>query len=204
VESVESAEIREQGPDWHRVRPLRKLVGRSRGGGVCPKRHPLPDIFASWVGAFLGIVAVTLPQQFLHLGSTTNIMLIGSFGASAVLLYGLPRAELAQPRNLIGGHVISAIAGVSVFKLVGTANLDVAAGLAVATAIALMHATRTLHPPGGATALIAVIGGEKTHALGYGYVAAPVLIGAFLMLVVAVVVNNLPSNTRRHYPLYWW
>ena len=203
MESVET-ENAERGPDWHRVRPLRRLVDRTRGGGVCPKRHPFPDILASWVGAFLGILAVTLPQQFLHLGATANIMLIGSFGASAVLLYGLPRAELAQPRNLIGGHVVSALAGVSVFKLFGAAHLDVAAGLAVATAIALMHATRTLHPPGGATALIAVIGGEKTHALGYGYVAAPVLAGAALMLIVALVANNLPTNTRRHYPLYWW
>src|SRR5215510_6339458 len=110
MESVERAESAEGGPDWHRVRPWRAVFDRTRGGGVCPKRHPIPDIVASWVGAFLGIVAVTLPQQFVHLGATANIMLIGSFGASAVLIYGLPRAELAQPRNLIGGHVISAIA----------------------------------------------------------------------------------------------
>ena len=204
MESVEALENEEKGPDWHAVRPLRKIVHRTKGGGVCPKRHPVPDIVASWIGAFLGILAITVPQQFLHLSATTNIMLIGSFGASAVLIYGLPRAALAQPRNLIGGHVVSALAGVSVFKLVGDAHLDVAAGMAVATAIALMHVTRTLHPPGGATALIAVIGGEKTHALGYAYVAAPVFAGAALMLIVALVANNLPSNTRRHYPLYWW
>ena len=74
-------------------------------------------------------------------------MIIGSFGASAVLIYGAIKSPLAQPRNLLGGHVISALIGVTVFNLFSL--LWLAAALAVATSIAVMHATKTLHPPGG-------------------------------------------------------
>jgi CBS-domain-containing membrane protein len=64
-----------------------------------------------------------------------------------------------------------------------------------------MHATKTLHPPGGATALIAVIGSNKIHALGYLYALVPVGLGAFVMLVVALLVNNIPKT--RKYPEFW-
>ena len=76
-----------------------------------------------------------------------------------------------------------------------------AAAMAVSTAIALMHLTRTLHPPGGATALIAVIGGESVHNMGYWFVLAPVGLGAVMMLIVALLVNNLAAN--RKYPEFW-
>ena len=66
-----------------------------------------------------------------------------------------------------------------------------------------MHFTRTLHPPGGATALIAVIGGDKIHQLGYAYVFYPVLSGAIIMMLVALLVNNLSTNPKRHFPVYW-
>ncbi len=76
-----------------------------------------------------------------------------------------------------------------------------AASVAVATAIAAMHATKTLHPPGGATALIAVIGSQKIHDLGYLYALVPVGLGAAIMLVIALLVNNIPN--RRRYPEFW-
>ena len=78
----------------------------------------------------------------------------------------------------------------------------IASCLAVATAIALMHVTKTLHPPGGATALIAVIGGDEIRRLGYMYVVFPCLVATLLMLAVALVVNNIPRNRR--YPQFWW
>ncbi len=127
-------------------------------------------------------------------------MLIGSFGASAVLIYGAIKSPLAQPRNLIGGHIISAIIGVTCFKIMPS-HLWLASSLAVATAIAVMHATKTLHPPGGATALIAVIGSTKIHSLGYLYAIIPVGLGAVIMLVVALLVNNIPKSRR--YPDFW-
>ncbi len=82
------------------------------------------------------------------------------------------------------------------------AHVWLAAAVAVATAIAVMQATKTLHPPGGATALIAVIGSTKIHALGYLYVVMPVGVGAAIMLVIALLVNNIPKD--RNYPQYWY
>ncbi|NLV23947.1 MAG: HPP family protein [Deltaproteobacteria bacterium] len=170
------------------------------GGAKCPPRVSISEIFWSWVGAFLGISAVC----YLHYDFAAKvdmILIVASFGASAVLIYGAPKVPLAQPRNLMGGHVLSALVGVACFKLLGTEPW-LAGGVAVATAIALMHYTRTLHPPAGATALIAVVGGEKIHALGFFYALMPVAAGAFIMLVVAVLVNNLAKDRR--YPEYWF
>jgi CBS-domain-containing membrane protein len=81
-------------------------------------------------------------------------------------------------------------------------HMWLASSIAVATAIAAMHATKTLHPPGGATALIAVIGSQKIHHLGYLYAIIPVGSGAVIMLAVALLVNNIPKNRR--YPEFWF
>ena len=157
------------------------------------------EILWSWVGAFIGIVPVAYLNYHV-LEGTDLIMIIGSFGASAVLIYGAIKSPLAQPRNLIGGHIISAIIGVACYKLFYT-HIWLAAALAVATAIAVMHATKTLHPPGGATSLIAVIGSQKIHNLGYLYAFIPVGLGAAIMLLVALLVNNIPKS--RNYPEFW-
>ncbi len=175
---------------------------RMKASGTCPPRKPVSKIVWSWLGAFLGIYLVATLGQYLELASVDSLFLIGSFGASAVLVYGAPLAEFSQPRNLVGGHVVSAIVGVTVFMLIGDAPI-VASSTSVSLAIAAMHLTRTLHPPGGATALIAIIGGEKVHSLSYGYAFCPVLIGALMMLLVALLVNNLSTNPKRHYPVYW-
>ncbi len=182
---------------------MRNYFLRMKGTGKCPPRKPLSKIAWSWIGAFLGIYAISICGQYLKLSSIESSFLIGSFGASAVLLYGAPSAEFSQPRNLIGGHVLSAIVGVTVFVLTGDDPI-IAGPMAVSAAIVVMHLTRTLHPPGGATALIAIIGGEKIHSLGYRYVFFPVLVGALIMLIVALLVNNLSTNPKRHYPVYWF
>ncbi|HHO47190.1 MAG TPA: HPP family protein, partial [Desulfobacteraceae bacterium] len=132
---------------------------KMRGSAKSPPAPGLQEIAWSWLGAFLGIAAVAGIHYHL-LASSDLILIIGSFGASAVLIYGAPKSPLAQPRNLLGGHILSALIGVFCFQ-VFHGETWLAASLAVATAIAVMHATRTLHPPGGATALIAVIGGEQ-------------------------------------------
>jgi len=133
------------------------------------------------------------------LGRPSVPFLIGSFGASAVLAYGAPQAPFSQPRNIIGGHCISAIVGVSVYLLLGDAGIF-ACPLAVSLAIVAMQLTDTVHPPGGATALIAVIGGSTIHDLGYWYVLCPVALGACIMVGVAWVVNNLSGAKSRKYP----
>ncbi len=176
------------------------LLQKMKGNGQSPPRVSLTEVLWSWIGSFLGIAAVSV-IHYKILNQTDVMMIIGSFGASAVLIYGAIRSPLAQPRNLLGGHIISAIVGVTAFQLFG-GNPWLAASFAVSTSIALMHLTKTLHPPGGATALIAVIGSDGIHSLGYLYVLIPVAIGAGLMLLIALFVNNIPKNRR--YPEFWF
>ena len=170
-----------------------------KGTTKSPPQVSLSEIIWSWIGAFLGIAAVALINGYL-IEKQDLLMIIGSFGASAVLIYGAIKSPLAQPRNLLGGHVLSALIGVTAYKMFYP-HLWLAASVAVATAIAVMHATKTLHPPGGATALIAVIGSQKIHSLGYLYAVIPVGLGAAVMLFVALLVNNIPKNRR--YPEFW-
>ena len=173
---------------------------KMKGGGQNPPRVNGAEVFWSWLGSFLGIAAVAfIHYNFVDLQDLS--MLIGSFGASAVLIYGAVRSPLAQPRNLLGGHILSAVIGVTAWQLLG-GQPWLAAALAVSVAIAVMHMTATLHPPGGATALIAVIGSDTIHNLGYLYVLMPVALGAFLMLVIALFVNNIPDG--RKYPEFWY
>lgn len=152
--------------------------------------------FWSFVGSFVGIGLIAFIQH-AYFFESDNLFLIGSFGASSVLIYGVIQSPLAQPRNLIGGHVVSAIIGVTVCQLLPDI-LWLTAPLAVSLSIIAMQFTKTLHPPGGATALIAVSGSAKIKALGYLYVLFPVLTGVIILLVVALVVNNMTS--QRKYP----
>ena len=170
------------------------------GGAQSPPRVSFAEVIWSWIGSFIGISAVAL-LHYNILDRTGLVMIIGSFGASAVLVYGAIRSPLAQPRNLIGGHVLSAVIGVAAYQILGQQPW-LASATAVSTAIALMHLTKTLHPPGGATALIAVIGGDAVHNLGYLYALLPAGLGAIVMLIIALVVNNIPK--RRRYPEFWY
>jgi CBS domain-containing membrane protein len=150
----------------------------------------------TFIGSFLGIGIIGfISSRYFTLND--NIFLIGSFGASSVLIYGAINSPLAQPRNLIGGHVISALVGVTLHKLI-PGEVWLTAALSVSLAIVAMQVTKTLHPPGGATALIANIGSAKIMALGYFYVISPVLSGVLILLVVALVCNNATSH--RSYP----
>lgn len=101
------------------------------------------------------------------------------------------------------GQLIAATCGVTAFKLLG-GDLGLAAGLAVGSATAIMLLTGSLHPPAGATALIAVLGPVKVHALGYEYLLSPVLLGVTILLISALLINNLSPDESRHYPLAWW
>ena len=179
---------------------LNSYFAKMRSVTKSPPPVHAKEILWSWIGAFLGISAVGIVNERIVSGSAL-VMIIGSFGASAVLIYGAIKSPLAQPRNLLGGHVLSAIIGVFCCRLFPQTSW-LAGALAVATAIAVMHATRTLHPPGGATALIAVIGGDKIHTLGYLYALVPAGAGALVMLLIALIVNNLPKDRR--YPEFWF
>jgi CBS-domain-containing membrane protein len=176
-----------------------EYISKMKGSTKSPPGVGAGEFLWSWIGSVLGIGACAwLSSNYFEPRDLS--LLIGSFGASAVLVYGAIKSPLAQPRNLIGGHVISGIIGVACWQVFG-ATLWVAAAFAVSLAIVAMLATKTLHPPGGATALIAVIGGDKVHNLGFLYALIPSGAGAVVLLIVALLVNNL--NRNRKYPEYW-
>jgi CBS domain-containing membrane protein len=161
------------------------------------KQHTL-----TFIGSFVGIALIGMLNNH-YFTIHDNLFLIGSFGATAVLIYGVINSPLAQPRNLVGGHLISALIGVTIHKLI-PGETWLAGALAVSASIVLMQITKTLHPPGGATALIANIGSEKITNIGYWYVFSPVLSGVLILLIIALIVNNITSH--RSYPLnkYWY
>lgn len=150
----------------------------------------------TFIGAFLGIGIIGLLNS-QYLSPYENLFLIGSFGASSVLIYGVINSPLAQPRNVIGGHVISAFIGVLMYKLIPS-QLWLCSALAVSVSIVMMQITKTLHPPGGATALIATLPAAKIQSLSFLYVLSPVLSGVLILLVVAIICNNATPN--RSYP----
>lgn len=152
----------------------------------------------SGVGGVLAIFMVTLiSQEALHL--TGAAMLIASMGASAVLLFAVPHGQLSQPWPVIAGHGFSAFIGV--FCAQHITNIPLAAASAVGLSIFVMHLCKCIHPPGGATALTAVIGGAGVHGLGYSFVWCPVLLNALIMVGIAVAFNLLFK--WRRYPAFW-
>ncbi len=152
--------------------------------------------FWAFVGSCVGIGIIAFLQS-TELPNSDVVFLIGSFGASSVLVYGVIESPLAQPRNLVGGHLVSAFIGVTVQKFLPEL-IWISAPLAVSLSIVMMQVTKTLHPPGGATALIAVTGSSEIKNLGYWYVVSPVLVGSLILLVVALIFNNITSE--RQYP----
>ena len=148
----------------------------------------------SALGGFLGIVTVLIVSSSVldHQGAA---MIIASMGASAVLLFAVPHGALSQPWPVVGGHLISAIIGVTCARLVG--DSFIAAALAVGLSIGAMYYLHCIHPPGGATSLVAVLGGDAVHQLGYNFIFTPVMENVLIILVVAVVVN-LPFHWRRY------
>lgn len=158
----------------------------------------------SALGAFLGILLVFYSSTFFLQGNA-SYLIVASMGASAVLLFAVPHGPLSQPWPLIGGHFISAIIGVSCAKLIP--DVFFAAPVAVGVAVGAMYYFNCIHPPGGATALSAVVGGNQVFELGYQYVITPVLINVAAILSVAIVFNFLfkwrryPSCLNRKPPL---
>lgn len=145
------------------------------------------------IGALLGLFCSEWVSR--HALQGTNPWFIAPMGASAVLLFAVPASPLAQPWSVVGGNLVSAVIGVFCAQWIPDAGL--AAGTAVALAIAAMFCLRCLHPPGGAVAITAVLGGPAVHALGYGFALWPVAVNSVLMMLMAVLVNNA---LRRRYP----
>lgn len=181
--------------------PIQKIKRSYRKTKYILYKETLIDFkehFWSFLGSFVGIGILAYIQS-IHFKGNDAVYLIGSFGASSVLVYGIIQSPFSQPRNLVGGHVISAFVGVTIHKLAPDI-IWIAAPLAVSFAIISMQITKTLHPPGGATALIAIIGSDKIKSLGYMYVLSPVLVGVLILLIIALIFNNMTAN--RYYPTH--
>lgn len=140
------------------------------------------------LGGGLGI-ALVFGVSFSAAHGQATVLMLASMGASAVLLFAVPHGALSQPWSLLGGHLLSALIGVSCYRWLPQPWL--AAPLAVGLAIGAMSYLRCVHPPGGATALAAVIGGPPIHDLGYFYVLEPVGLNVLLLLVAALAYNNV-------------
>lgn len=153
----------------------------------------------SAAGGLFGILAVLWVSHAL-LGAHAGVLAVASMGASAVLLFAAPHGALSQPWPVVGGHMISAFVGVTCAQWIAEPML--AASVAVAISIGLMYGLHCLHPPGGATALFAVLGGKPILTLGYDYLFVPVLLNVVVLLIVAVLFNY-PFAWRR-YPQAWW
>jgi CBS domain-containing membrane protein len=147
------------------------------------------------IGALIGILVTGLVASLALGGGTDVPLLIAPMGASAVLLFAVPTSPLAQPWSIICGNTVSALIGVTCARYVG--DPMVAAALAAGLAIAAMMALKCLHPPSGAVALTAVLGGPAIQAAGYGFVLWPVGVNSLLLLGAALLFNNL---TGRRYP----
>ncbi|WP_322044638.1 HPP family protein [Paraburkholderia sp. J67] len=150
----------------------------------------------SGVGALLGI-ALTGAISHRLLGNASTIpWLIAPMGASAVLLFGVPASPLAQPWAIIGGNLISALVGVTCALFIG--DPVVAAAVAVGVAICAMFSLRCVHPPSGAVALTAVLGGPAVRALGYEFVLEPVLLQSFVLLGSALIYHKATGHRYPH------
>ncbi len=168
---------------------LKNLLGIDQSVSTAEK-------LASTLGGTIGISLISWISYNIT-GASGAALIVPSMGASAVLVFAVPHGKLSQPWALVGGQLSSAVVGVSCFYLVP--NLYLAAGLAVGLAIGIMHVLRCIHPPGGATALVAVVGTAQIHALGYGYVLTPVMLNTFIILVTAIVFNSF--FPWRRYPV---
>ena len=163
---------------------------------AAPADKAVRDRLISGFGALLGIIATGVLVRSLAGAGAHMPLLIAPIGAAAVLLFAVPASPMAQPWPVFGGNLVSAIVGVSVARI--GADPMVAAGLAVGGAIAAMALLRCLHPPGGAVALTGVLGGPVIHAMGYGFVIAPVGVGTVLLLAMAWGFHRFSGHSYPH------
>lgn len=159
-------------------------------GSELPPRAALKQIAFVWLGGFIATAVIS----FLAYVSSQPLIL-GSFGASIFVLFILPDTPFAQPRNVIGGHLISTLSGLVFFHLISPEWWSMA--LSLATALSLMQLLRVAHPPAGSNPFIVFLA-----AANWDFLIMPTLIGSVLLVVIALLYNNL--SNERNYPKYWF
>ena len=155
---------------------------------------PLKERLYSGFGALCGLAISSLISWYVLGGM--NVWYIAPMGASSVLLFAIPSSPLAQPWNVVVGNTLAGMIGVACSQFLP--DLTSAFSVAVGLAIFIMMTTDSLHPPSGAVAITAVLGGEAVHRLGFHFVLYPVLLNSVLLLLFAVFFNRLIG---RHYPI---
>ena len=155
----------------------------------------LRDRLVACLGALVAI-SITGVIGAQAVGADAALLIVAPMGASAVLVFAVPASPLAQPWPVIGGNLISALVGVSVARLLPVPAI--AAGVAVGAAILAMSLSRSLHPPGGASALLAVVGGPEIAAAGYGYALVPVGLNALVLAAIGIAFHRLSGHSYPH------
>jgi CBS domain-containing membrane protein len=156
----------------------------------------LPERALASLGAAIGIAVTALACHRLALDPAALPAIVAPIGASAVLVFAVPASPLAQPWPVVGGNMISALVGIAVAAIVP--DLSLAAGLAVGGAILAMSMLRCLHPPGGAAALTAVIGGPAVHAAGFGFALVPVGLNSAALVAIGVAFHRVRARSYPH------
>ncbi len=184
--------------------PIAHFFGHRRGSKPPRSLGNIPITFSAFLGAFCSIAVIERVTHeipfFRDHGAPT---ITGSFGAAAVLEFYSIDSPLAQPRSAVLGQIISSLVGTAICKLFALSPAFesirwLGGALACACATAAMALTGTVHPPAGATALLAVV---DDGAVTLGWVLVPVvMLGCALMQGVALLVNNV----LRKFPVYWW
>lgn len=171
---------------------MRRLLRR-----LLPEATPVSprERLRAALGALAGILVTGLLGSLALKADASLPALVAPMGASAVLLFAVPSSPLAQPWSILGGNIVAAMVGVTTALLITDPFL--ASAVAIGVAIAAMMTLRCLHPPSGAIALTAVLGGPAIHGLGYGFVIWPVAGNSLVLLLIALAFNNL---TGRRYP----
>lgn len=157
------------------------------------------DRLLACLGASVGIAFSILIFSFLPLHGSDFPLVVAPLGASAVLVFAVPSSPMAQPWSVIGGNIISTVIGVLVYQAVP--DMGLAASFAVGAAILIMSLLRCLHPPGGASALTAVIGSDAIHTAGFGFALLPVGINSVTLVMVGLLFHRLTSHSYPHRPL---
>lgn len=157
---------------------FRKIIGLKR---IMTEK----EFMISIIGAFIGTLIASFFSNMI-LEAEDMPLILASTGASAILIFSLPFSPVSQPWNLVGGHLVSAFVGVSCYFLVP--NELLASSMSIPLAMLFMHYLHCMHPPGGATAITAVIGGAHVHALGYAFVIIPVFVNAIILLSIAMAI----------------
>ncbi|QVN21527.1 HPP family protein [Burkholderia pyrrocinia] len=162
--------------------------------------HPMSlgwrERLRSCTGALVGIATVGVTMRWLPGVPGLVPLLVAPMGASAVLLFAVPASPLAQPWSIIGGNLVAATVGVACAQWI--ADPITAAAVAIACAIGGMFALRCVHPPSGAVALTAVVGGPAIHSLGFGFVLEPIALQSAILLSAALAYHALTGHRYPH------